>query len=66
VPLQWIGHTAYAKDDVATMAGAYSRWLRLRLVGREGNEAEEGGEEKTENGLRGAAGSSERDQRVLF
>jgi hypothetical protein len=35
------------------MAGAYSRWLRLRLVGREGNEAEEGGEEKTENGLRG-------------
>jgi hypothetical protein len=43
------------------MAGAYSQWLRLQLAGREGSEAEEGGEEKIENGLRGAAGSRERD-----
>jgi len=66
VPLQWSGHAAYTKDDAATMVGAYSQWLRLRLAGREGSEAEEGGEEKTENMLKGVAGSRERDRRVFF
>jgi hypothetical protein len=41
-------------------------WLVHTHSGREGSEAEEGGEEKTENMLKGVAGSRERDRRVFF
>ena len=45
----------------AIMAGAYSKWLRLQLAGREGSEAVDGGEEKTENRAEGEGLVPERE-----
>jgi hypothetical protein len=45
----------------AIMAGAYSKWLRLQLAGREGSEAEDGGEEKTEKRAEGEGLVPERE-----
>ncbi|KAG6780415.1 hypothetical protein POTOM_013272 [Populus tomentosa] len=44
------------ENEGAIMAGAYSQWLRLQLAGREGSEAEDGGEEKTEKRAEGEGG----------